>query len=138
MKSKSIDIKSLTAELRNISKQGDGSGQRIVNDPNKKMYGDRSLGESMKNQAQKSYEANRKSTSRFLEIVRDINAKDQYQIDKFIYVDSDIHEVFTKLKTHTKLKLSYLASHLLEEFFIEHKDSIKEIISQKQNKFLDK
>ena len=137
MKSKSLDIKSLTSELRNLSKGSGKSGQKEMDNAKEKTYPDRSKGDYGKNTVQISHEAKANSTSQFLEIVNEINAKDQYQIKKFIYVDSDIHEVFTKLKMHTKLKLSHLASYLLEDFIIKHKDSIKEIISQKQNKFLD-
>jgi len=137
MKSKSLDIKSLTSELRNISKGSGNSGQKEMDNPKEKTYPDRSKQDSGKNTEQISHEAKANSTSHFLEIVNEINAKDQYQIEKFIYVDSDIHEVFTKLKMHTKLKLSHLASYLLEDFIIKHKESIKEIISQKRNKFLD-
>ena len=137
MKSKSLDIKSLTSELRNISKESNDSGKGKMDNPNKETYPDRSKKKSGNKLAQNSDNIGGNSISQFLEIVNEINAKDQYQIDKFIYVDSDIHEVFSKLKMHTKLKLSYLASYLLEDFIIKHKDSIKEIISQKQNKFLD-
>ena len=137
MKSKSLDIKSLTSELRNISKGSSDSGQTKMDDSNKEQYLDRSKKKSGNKPIQNSHNISENSLSQFLEIVRKINSKDQYQIDKFIYVDSDIHEVFTKLKMHTKLRLSYLASYLLEDFIIKHKDSIKEIISQKQNKFLD-
>ena len=137
MKSKSLDIKSLTSELRNISKGSSDSGQTKMDDSNKEQYLDRSKKKSGNKPTQNSHNISENSLSQFLEIVRKINSKDQYQIDKFIYVDSDIHEVFTKLKMHTKLRLSYLASYLLEDFIIKHKDSIKEIISQKQNKFLD-
>lgn len=137
MKSKSLDIKSLTSELRNISKEKSGSGRNMVDDPGKKTYADRSKEGSGISAFQKSDELSGKPTSQFLEIIQKVNAKNQYKIDKFIYVDSDIHEVLTKLKMHTKLRLSYLASYLLEDFIIVHKDSIKEILSQKQNKFLD-
>ena len=137
MKSKSLDIKTLTSELRNISKESSDSGQTKLVDSNKERYPDRSKKKTEIKPTQNSHQSNGNSMSQFLEIVNEINAKDQYQIDKFIYVDSDIHEVFTKLKMHTKLKLSYLASYLLEDFIMKHKDSIKEIISQKQNKFLD-
>ena len=137
MKSKPLDIKSLTSELRNISKGSGHSGQTKLVDSNKETYPDRSKKKSENKPTQNSHQSSGNSTSKFLEIVNEINAKDQYQIDKFIYVDSDIHEVFTKLKMHTKLKISYLASYLLEDFIMKHKDSIKEIISQKQNKFLD-
>ena len=137
MKSKSLDIKTLTSELRNISKESSDSGQTKLVDSNKERYPDRSKKKTEIKPTQNSHQSNGNSMSQFLEIVNEINAKDQYQIDKFIYVDSDIHEVFTKLKMHTKLKLSYLASYLLEDFIMKHKNSIKEIISQKQNKFLD-
>ena len=137
MKSKSLDIKSLTSELKNISKGSGDSVQRDMDNPKEETYPDRSKKKNENKPDQNSQNNNGKSTSQFLEIVQEINAKNQYKIDKFIYVDSDIHEVFTKLKMHTKLRLSYLASYLLEDFIIKHKDSIKEIFAQKQNKFLD-
>ena len=137
MKSKSLDIKSLTSELRNISKGSGDSVQRDMDNPKEETYPDRSKKKYGNKPDQNSQNNNGKSTSQFLEIVQEVNAKNQYKIDKFIYVDSDIHEVLTKLKMHTKLRLSHLASYLLEDFIIVHKDSIKEILSRKQNKFLD-
>ena len=122
MKTQKIDIKALTSELKNRSrdviKSEAGSGKDISIQP------DRSL-------------VNEPADEQFLNLIREVNSRDNYKMDRFIYVDNDIHEVFNKLKTHTKLKLSYLASHLLEEFILEHQESIKEIISKKQNKFLD-
>ena len=136
MKSTSIDIKTLTSELRNISKDKSEPGKKKVDGSDIDLYLDRSKITAIETQENATL-SELKSGNSFIEIINKINAKDQYNIDKFIYVDSDIHEVFTKLKLHTKLKLSTLVSHLLEEFFMEHKESIKEILSQKQNKFLN-
>ena len=69
MKSKSLDIKSLTSELRNISKGSGDSGQRIIGDPGKKTYPDRSKVEPGKNKIEISHETKGKSTIEFLELI---------------------------------------------------------------------
>lgn len=122
MNKQKLDIKSLTSELKSRSRVGDRKTD--MSKPDGSIHSDRSLsGQSAEKQ--------------FLKLLKEVNSRDHYQMDRFIYVDADIHEVFNKLKTQTKLKLSYLASHLLEQFIIEHKDSIKSILSKSQNKFLD-
>lgn len=137
MKSTSLDIKSLTSELRNIATGKGELSQKKKDEATSDTCPDRSKEKSENRQVQNILSSGAKKGTEFQEIVNKINAKDQYNIDKFIYVDSGLHEVFSKLKLHTKLKLSTLVSHLLEEFLTEHKDAIKGILSQKQNKFLD-
>ena len=77
--------------------------------------------------------SNAPADEQFLKLIKEVSSLKSYQMDRFIYVDADIHEVFNKLKTHTKLKISYLASYLLVEFIIQHQDAIKTIISKNQN-----
>jgi len=73
----------------------------------------------------------------FVDRIKQYNSRRDYQMDRFIYVDSDIHEVLRKIKSSTRLKISHLASALLEEFILKHKSEIQELLAKKQNKFLD-
>ena len=132
MKTNKIDIKSLTSEIKNLT--------RNKQSPDADTSGtDKNFPKESENKVQQPREKDNhnEEVGRFLEFIREVNSKDHYQIDRFIYVDADIHEVFNKLKTHTRLKLSHLVSHLLESFILQHQESIKAIISKKQNKFLD-
>jgi hypothetical protein len=132
MKTNKIDIKSLTSEIKNLTRNKPLSSMDTVST-------DESTPKESENKVQQPNEKDNQNeeVSRFLEFIKEVNSKDHYQIDRFIYVDADIHEVFNKLKTHTRLKLSHLVSHLLESFILQHQESIKAIISKKQNKFLD-
>ena len=132
MKTNKIDIKSLTSEIKNLTRNKPLSSMDTVST-------DESTTKESENKVQQPNEKDNQNEEviRFLEFIKEVNSKDHYQIDRFIYVDADIHEVFNKLKTHTRLKLSHLVSHLLESFILQHQESIKAIISKKQNKFLD-
>ena len=134
MKTTKIDIKTLTSEIKSLSRNKSAANSASMQNDQESSSQD-----TQNHTLEQSSDGNTESekSGRFLGLIKEINSKDHYKIDRFIYVDGDIHEVFNKLKTHTKLKLSYLASHLLEEFILEHQESIKEIISKKQNKFLD-
>lgn len=143
MKSGRIDIKSLTSELRSHGRNKEK--QKTVSTSNTKeqaavLYNDRS--EEQMNVTDKSPSLNElnnesKSVVDLMDFVKKLNAMNHYQIDRFIYVDADIHEVFVKLKSQTKLKISHLASYLLEDFINQHKEAIMEIVNKKTNKFLD-
>ena len=138
MKSQNLDIKSLTAELKHFSK-GNNEKKEAVKNASTKEPTSQAINHVKTTLSDDKNEVKgaSKLATEFLAKVKKINSKDHYNIDKFIYVDGEIHEVFSKLKLHTKLKLSYLASHLLETFFMENKEAIREILNQKQNKFLD-
>lgn len=119
MNKQKIDIKSLTTELKKRS---------ISNEESNKEF----------NEYKKSANSLTENHLTLIDLISKVNSRKDFQMDKFIYVDHDIHEVFNKIKSHTKLKLSYLASYLLEEFIIEYQDEIKDLLSNRQNKFLDK
>ena len=74
--------------------------------------------------------------TKFLEFINKVNKMDQYGADAIVYIDQDIHEIFTKLKYASKIKISHLASFLLENFIRENNEAILEIINKKSNKFL--
>lgn len=139
MKSGRIDIKSLTSELRSHS--GNKEKQKTVSTSNAKkqaevLYTDRSKEQAIHSDVTEQNNES-KSVVNIMEIVKKVNRIDHYHIDRFIYVDADIHEVFVKLKSQTKLKISHLASYLLEDFIKQHKEAIMEIVNKKTNKFLD-
>ncbi len=75
-------------------------------------------------------------TTKFLAFINEVNKMDQYGAEAIIYIDQDIHEIFTKLKYASKIKISHLVSFLLENFIVENLDAISEIINKKSNKFL--
>ena len=137
MKKQSIDIKSLTAELKSFNqaeKNTDTSGNSQGGNQKKNLYADRSTSKDLdKEDTSKNVEG----VDKLYQLIANANARDHYKVDRFIYVDNDIHEVLIKLKVQTKLKISHLVSSLLEDLIIEHKRAILEILSKKQNKFLD-
>ena len=139
MKKQGIDIKSLTAELKGLNRKEHNANtlkSDAEEDHESSLYADR-LGKLAKHQKTKVDPTISSNTANLFRIIEKVNSKDHYSVDRFIYVDNDIHEVLVKLKTLTKLKISHLASSLLEEFVVEHKAAIQDIISRKQNKFLD-
>ena len=79
---------------------------------------------------------NLSDTTKFLDFINKVNKMDQYGADSIVYIDQDIHEIFTKLKYASKIKISHLASFLLENFIKENIEAISEIINKKSNKFL--
>ena len=138
MKKQTIDIKSLTAELKSMKH---GGPKTVVTDnqrekEKKNLHRDRSDRLTEKKSGKDNLE-NNQYAEKLYQIIKNVNSKDHYKVDRFVYVDEDIHEVFIKLKAQTRLKISHLVSSLLEEFINEHKDAIVEIITKKQNKFLD-
>jgi hypothetical protein len=117
-----IDIKELTTQLKSHNRSADDDTK--LNSPAEKLHTDRS-------------KQNGDIPNNFVDQIKQYNSRKEYQMDRFIYVDSDIHEVLRKIKSNTRLKISHLASALLEEFILKHKSEIQELLSKKQNKFLD-
>ena len=137
MKKQTIDIKSLTAELKGLHKEGDKKvAASSIGAHSKNLYSDRSKTSVTKGNT-KNRVSKQSPSDDLYQIIRNVNAKHHYKVDRFFYVDEDIHELFIKLKAHTRLKISHLVSSLLEDFILEHQAAIKEIISKRQNKFLD-
>lgn len=59
-----------------------------------------------------------------------------YKIDKeTLYVDSDIKEIFVKLKHNGKIKISHLVSRILEDWVNQNIEEIQKI-TNKSNRFL--
>jgi len=143
MKKKQINIKSLTSELKNhITHKEKSTKVRTAIPEEKKKNTDSECSMKPTDNSRSSTQfkelGNRSEPAeKLIDIVNKVNAMDHYKIDRFIYVDADIHEVFTKLKSQTKLKISHLASYLLEEFIHQHKEAIIEIANKRNNKFLD-
>lgn len=117
-----IDIKELTSQLKSHTISASDDVKSITQA--QKMHPDRS-------------KKNSEISDTFVDRIKQYNSRRDYQMDRFIYVDSDIHEVLRKIKSSTRLKISHLASALLEEFILKHKGEIQELLSKKQNKFLD-
>ena len=67
-------------------------------------------------------------------IVEEIESK-EYNCTGVIYIDEEIKEVLTLLKSKGKIKTSSLVSYILEEFIEENKDDINAIITS-ANRFL--
>ena len=137
MKKQSIDIKSLTSELKGLQQGKNQSSQGNERDHNsRKLYGNRSTPSKKSDRVDQEATANI-ATDKLHQIIREVNAKEHYKVDRIFYVDEDIHELFIQLKSQTRLKISHLVSSLLEDFIMEHRKAIREIISRKQNKFLE-
>jgi len=117
-----IDIKELTSQLKSHTIGASDDAKSITQA--QKMHPDRS-------------KKNSEISNTFVDRIKQYNSRRDYQMDRFIYVDSDIHEVLRKIKSSTRLKISHLASALLEEFILKHKVEIQDLLSKKQNKFLD-
>jgi formyltetrahydrofolate synthetase len=117
-----IDIKELTSQLKS-HKRSAIDGAKPISQA-EKLHTDRS-------------KKNSEISDTFVDRIKQYNSRRDYQMDRFIYVDNDIHEVLRKIKSSTRLKISHLASALLEEFILKHKSEIQELLAKKQNKFLD-
>jgi hypothetical protein len=74
------------------------------------------------------------SNTKFAEILEDIEQK-EYECTGVIYIDEQIKEVFTLLKSKGKIKTSSLVSYILEDFLEQNKDDINTIIKS-SNRFL--
>lgn len=47
------------------------------------------------------------------------------------YIDTDVHDIFSRLKTHTGVKIGQLLSQLGKDFIENNKAEIKKILSNK-------
>lgn len=89
---------------------------------------------------QKSEEAvlNRKNdtikNTKFKEILEELETKN-YACTEVIYIDAEMKEVLSLLKSKGKIKTSSLVSYILEQFLEENKEDINAIIKS-SNRFL--
>lgn len=74
------------------------------------------------------------SNTKFAEILEEIEQK-EYECTGVIYIDEQIKEVFTLLKSKGKIKTSSLVSYILEDFLEQNKEDINTIIKS-SNRFL--
>lgn len=74
------------------------------------------------------------SNTKFAEILEDIENK-EYACTGVIYIDEEIKEVLSLLKSKGKIKTSSLVSYILEDFLEQNKDDINAIIKS-SNRFL--
>jgi len=74
------------------------------------------------------------SNTKFAEILEDIE-KREYECTGVIYIDEQIKEVLSLLKSKGKIKTSSLVSYILEDFLEQNKEDINAIIKS-SNRFL--
>jgi galactitol-specific phosphotransferase system IIB component len=74
------------------------------------------------------------SNTKFAEILEDIENK-EYVCTGVIYIDEEIKEVLSLLKSKGKIKTSSLVSYILEVFLEQNKDDINTVIKS-SNRFL--
>lgn len=74
------------------------------------------------------------SNTKFAEILENIEDK-EYECTGVIYIDEQIKEVLSLLKSKGKIKTSSLVSYILEDFLEQNKDDINTIIKS-SNRFL--
>lgn len=80
-----------------------------------------------------------KSPTTLLEEFEISNQRNDYNLTKAVHIDEDVHEVFTKLKAASKLRIGKYLSYKMEMLILEHQKEILEIInSNNKNKFLGK
>ena len=72
--------------------------------------------------------------TKFDEILEEIENRD-YECSGVIYIDEEIKEVLSLLKSKGKIKTSSLVSYILERFLEENRDDINAIIKS-SNRFL--
>lgn len=79
-----------------------------------------------------------KTSSSFLQEIEIANSRTDYDVSAVVHIDKDIHEVFTKLKSATKIKIARYISFKLEVVIRENLEEITSIINKEnKNKFLD-
>lgn len=127
-------IKSLTQLIKERNKRDEK--ETVNSQPQTDLNSDSISIPDHKENSKSSVANSLNSTDKFLALINGVNKMDQYGADSIIYIDQDIHEIFTKLKYASKIKISHLASFLLENFIRENIDAISEIINKKSNKFL--
>jgi hypothetical protein len=137
MKSQAIDIKALTSELRDHARGVQRIQQTKVGVSEKTKSVEPITKKEEILDVPKQAETNEK-TSSFLALIDEVNAREYSDLNRYVYVSDDIHDIFQRLKGQTKLRISHLATYLLERFINEHREAIVEIISKKSNKFLDR
>lgn len=79
-----------------------------------------------------------KTSSRLKEEIELANSRTDYDVSAVVHIDQDIHEVLTKLKSATKMKIGRYISYKLEVVIRENLEEITSIINKEnKNKFLD-
>ncbi len=141
MKSPGIDIKALTSELRShtVGRDRKRSGeQETVKEVPEKRDPQSPEAEVIIIKKPPPAGISSEKTVTFMEFIDRVNAVEYGKLNRFVYISDDIHEVFLKLKSHTRLRISHLATYLLEQFIRENQEAIQSILVKKPNKFIDR
>ena len=76
---------------------------------------------------------NTSQESKLLSYLKECNEED-FVCKNVAYIDEDIHDIATRLKKKTGMKIGHFLSFLAKDFFEKHKGEINEILNS--NKYL--
>lgn len=124
----SNSISNIAAVLR-----GESSPNNIGND----MKSDDPISDNVNDQTNVDPKATpeRKVENTFSSILELIKEKD-YDCKSTLYLDQEVKEVFQMLKSKGKIPIAGLVSYILEQWLIDHQDEIKELLSERKNRFI--
>lgn len=75
------------------------------------------------------------TNSEFDFILESLKDRD-YSCKSTLYVDDEVKEVFQMLKAKGKIPIANLVSYILEQWVLEHKSEITDVLSGKKNRFM--
>ena len=76
---------------------------------------------------------NTSQESKLLSYLKEVNDQD-FTCKSVAYIDNDIHDIATRLKKQTGMKIGHFLSFLAKDFFEKHKGEINETLNS--NKYL--
>ena len=76
------------------------------------------------------------SEADLLSFIRMVNEREDYRLRHSIYIDTGIHEILRQIKSQTRLRIGYLVSVLLEDFILQHKEEIVQLLDKKDKRIL--
>ncbi len=82
--------------------------------------------------------ATNKKTHSLMDIIKESNARKEFNTQACVYLDTEVHEILSQLKARTGLRIGNLMSSLAEEFIQEHRDEIIRALKPKSNRYTNK
>jgi len=82
--------------------------------------------------------ATNKKAHFLMEIIKVTNDRKDFNTEACVYLDTEVHEVLSQLKTRTGLRIGNLMSSLAEEFIQEHRDEIIRALKPRSNRYTNR
>ena len=117
-----IDIKALARQLKKASTESNAKNEEVLKQA----------------PSPKKITLLKTKHSSFDDLIKEVNARKDFNCIGGVYVDEEIYDLLRQLKIRNKLKIGYFVSWLIEQYVMENKNEIIASITKKHNKYLSK